>query len=181
MEEDPSQRIPIPRVGKRLPQALTIPQVQALFTAMNDETPAGHRDQVFFKLLYTCGLRMGEAIQVRVTDINWEEGWLRVIGKGNIERRVYLKPCLVQVLREYIEESEVEAYLFPSRDGYGHLRGWHMGRRLKGDRGVGGDTERGDGGTRSGGETARVDRWSQDSQVKPNFLENCSREMMRMP
>ena len=98
---------------------------------MSDETPRGHRDQVFFKLLYACGLRVGEAERVRVTDINWEEGWLRVIGKGNKERRVYLKPYLVEALREYIEESKVGGYLFPSRDGYGHLRGRHMGRRLK--------------------------------------------------
>ena len=131
IEEDPSRRIPTPKVGKRLPRALTIPQIQALFAAMSDEAPAGHRDQVFFKLLYTCGLRMGEADRVKVADINWEEGWLRVIGKGNKERRVYLKPYLVDALREYIEESEVQGYLFPGRDGKGHLRGRHMGRRLK--------------------------------------------------
>jgi integrase/recombinase XerD len=75
IEEDPSRRIPTPKVGKRLPRALTVPQVQALFAAMSDDTPARHRDQVFFKLLYTCGLRMGEAVRVRVADIKWEEGW----------------------------------------------------------------------------------------------------------
>jgi len=131
IEQDPSRRLPTPKVGKRLPRALTVPQAQALFAAMTDETLAGHRDQVFFKLVYACGLRVGEAVQVRVADINWEEGWLRVIGKGNEERRVYLKPYLVEALREYIEESEVQGYLFPRRDGYGHLRGRHMGRRLK--------------------------------------------------
>ena len=131
IEEDPSRRIPTPKVGKRLPKALTVPQVQALFMAMSDETAVGHRDQVFFKLLYACGLRVGEAARVRVTDINWEEGWLRVIGKGNKERRVYLKPYLIEALRGYIDESEVQEYLFPSRDGHGHLSAWHMSRRLK--------------------------------------------------
>ena len=131
IEEDPSRRIPTPKVGKRLPRGLTVPQVQALFMAMSDETPRGHRDRMFFKLLYACGLRVGEAAQVRVTDINWEEGWLRVIGKGNKERRVYLKPYLVEALREYIEESEAEGYLFPGRGGRGHLSAWHMARRLK--------------------------------------------------
>ena len=98
---------------------------------MSDETPTEHRDQVFFKLLYTCGLRMGEAQRIRVPDINWEEGWLTVIGKGDKERRVYLKPYLVDALREYIEASGVEGCLFPSRDGHGHFSGRHMGRRLK--------------------------------------------------
>jgi integrase/recombinase XerD len=100
VEEDPSRRLPTPKVGKRLPRALTVPQVRALFAAMRDETPAGHRDRVFFKLLYACGLRVGEAVRVRVADINWEDGWLRIIGKGNKERRVYLKPYLMEALRE---------------------------------------------------------------------------------
>jgi site-specific recombinase XerD len=131
IEEDPSRRIPTPKVGKRLPRALTVPQVQALFIAMSDETPTEHRDQVFFKLLYTCGLRVGEADRIRVTDINWEDGWLTVIGKGDKERRVYLKPYLVEALREYIEESEVQGYLFPGKGGQGHFSGRHMARRLK--------------------------------------------------
>jgi len=91
IKQDPSRRLPTPKVGKRLPRALTVPQAQALFAAMTDETLAGHRDQVFFKLVYACGLRVGEAVQVRVADINWEEGWLRVIGKGNEERRTWQK------------------------------------------------------------------------------------------
>ena len=131
IEENPSRRIPTPKVGKRLPRALTVPQVQALFIAMSDETPRGHRDQVFFKLLYACGLRVGEADRVRVADINWEEGWLRVIGKGNKERRVYLKPYLVEALREYIEEGEVQGYLFPGRDGQGPITCPPINRRLK--------------------------------------------------
>jgi integrase/recombinase XerD len=131
IEEDPSRRIPTPKVGKRLPRALTIPQIQALFAAMSDDTPARHRDQVFFKLLYTCGLRMGEAVRVRVADIKWEEGWLRVIGKGNKERRVYLKPYLIEALRRYIEESEVEGYLFPGRGHQGHITCSLITGRLK--------------------------------------------------
>ena len=131
IEEDPSRRIPTPKVGKRLPRALTVPQVQALFMATSDETPMEHRDQVFFKLLYTCGLRMGEAVRVRMTDINWEESWLTVIGKGDKERRVYLKPYLVDALREYIEEDGVEGYLFPGRDPQYHMTCPPINRRLK--------------------------------------------------
>ena len=129
IEEDPSRRLPRPRVGRRLPKALTVPQVQALFAAMSDETPADHRDQLFFKLLYACGLRIGEAVRARVADINWEDGWLRVVGKGNKERRVYLKPYLVSALSAYVEGTGLEGYLFPGQAG--HVKEWHMRRRLK--------------------------------------------------
>lgn len=129
IEEDPSRRLPRPKVGKRLPKALTIPEVQALFAAMSDETATGRRDQVFFKLLYACGLRIGEAVRVRVADINWEEGWLRVVGKGNKERRVYLKPYLLAGLRAYVEENGLEGYLFPG--GAEHITVQNMRRQLK--------------------------------------------------
>ena len=72
---------------------------------------------MFFKLLHTCGLRVGEADRVRVSDINWEEGWLRLTGKEDKERRVYLKPYPVDALKEYIEESEAQGYLFGGMDG----------------------------------------------------------------
>ena len=70
IEEDPSRRVPTPKVGKRLPRALTIPQVRALFGAMSDETPTEHRDHVFFQLLYTCGLRVGETVRIRESDMS---------------------------------------------------------------------------------------------------------------
>ena len=66
-----------------------------------------------------------------MSDINWEEGWLRVIGKGDKERRVYLKPYLVEALGEYIEENEVEGYLFPGRGSQSHISRGHMESRLK--------------------------------------------------
>ena len=129
IEEDPSRGIPLPKVGKRLPKALTIPQVQALFVAMSAGTATGRRDRMFFRLVYACGLRIGEAVRLRMGDINWEEGWLRAVGKGDKERRLYLKPYLVAELRAYAEQNDLEGYLFPG--GAGHITVWNMRRQLK--------------------------------------------------
>ena len=129
IEEDPSPGIPLPKVGKRLPKALTIPQVQILFATMSARTATGRRDQMFFRLVYACGLRIGEAVRLKVENINWEESWLRVVGKGDKERRVYLKPYLVADLRAYVEENGLEGYLFPG--GAGHITVRNMGRQLK--------------------------------------------------
>ena len=83
IEEDPSLRIPRPKVGKRLPQALSIAEVQTLFAAFKDRTAAECRDRVFFLLVYACGLRISEAVNIEVKDIDFDEGTLRVIGKGD--------------------------------------------------------------------------------------------------
>jgi len=115
IEEDPSRRLPRPKVGKRLPKALTITQVQDLFAAFKGETPTERRDQMFFQLVYACGLRVSEAVNLRLEDFDFTEGTLRVIGKGDKERQVYLKPNLLHALREYVVESKPGTYLFPGR------------------------------------------------------------------
>lgn len=126
LEKDPSQRIPRPK----LPRALTILQVQAFFKAMQGGDPLTRRESMFFRLMYACGLRMGEVVKVGAEDIDFEEGWLQVVGKGNKERRIYLKPYMLEALREHIEENQQDGYLFPGADPGRPINGSHMGRRL---------------------------------------------------
>lgn len=129
--EDPSRRLPRPKVGKRLPRALTITQVQDLFAAFEAETRLQRRDKMFFQLLYACGLRLSEASNIRVEDIDLGEGTIRVVGKGDKERRLYLKPNLLQSLGEYIAENELRTYLFPGRGPDKPVTGRNMGDRFR--------------------------------------------------
>lgn len=120
LEEDPSVRIPVPKVGRRLPQALSKEEVRRLFRAMEGDSALDRRNRVFFHLLYVCGLRIGEGVKLRVEEVDLEEGTLRVVGKGDKERRLYLKPMTVQTLREYIQEENIVDFLFPGGKG-GHI------------------------------------------------------------
>jgi len=131
IEQDPSLRLPRPKVGKRLPKALSIPEVQALFAAFKGETAAERRDRIFFQLVYGCGLRITEAVNIKLKDIDFAEGTLRIIGKGNKERQVYLKPNLLQALREYIAETNPRTYLFPGRGGDRPVTSRNMEERFK--------------------------------------------------
>ena len=130
MEEDPSRRLPNPKVGKRLPRALTVGQVQALLFAFNEDSPVERRDKVLVYLMYACGLRINEAVAVRVEDIDLEQGKLRVVGKGDKERSLYLKPVVVELLRRHIAEAEPPDYLFPGRFG-GHITDRNIQMRFK--------------------------------------------------
>jgi len=128
--EDPSRRLPRPKVGKRLPKGLAVPQAQALFAAMDSESRAGRRDKVLFQLIYAGGLRVSEAVGLKVDDIDFTQGTLRVVGKGNKERRIYLKPFVLKQLQRYITENELDGYLFPGR-GNSHLTDRNVQMRLK--------------------------------------------------
>jgi integrase/recombinase XerD len=130
IQEDPSRRLPRPKVGKRLPKALTIPQVQALFAAMGSESRAGRRDRVLFQLTYAGGLRVGEAVGLKAADIDFTQGTLMVVGKGDKERRIYLKPFVLKQLQRYITGNGLVGYLFPGR-GDSHITARNAQMRLK--------------------------------------------------
>jgi site-specific recombinase XerD len=130
-QEDPAQRLPTPKVGKRLPKALSLEETQALLAALEQDTSAvGQRDKVLFNLLYGCGLRVAEAVALQVEDVDFAEGFLRVVGKGNKERRVYLKPALLGLLREYVVSRQLTGYLFPG-NAAGHLTTRSVHYRLR--------------------------------------------------
>jgi integrase/recombinase XerD len=129
--EDPSLGIPRPQMGKRLPKALSVPDTRRLFAAMGGGSAVERRDEIFFRLVYTCGLRIGEAVNIKLSDIDAVSGALRVVGKGDKERRVYLKPELLEELVDYVEEVGVETYLFPGRSGNEPITLRNMEMRFK--------------------------------------------------
>ncbi len=130
ISSDPAQRLPIPKVGKRLPKALSLNETRHLLTVLQDETSkAGQRDKTLFALLYGCGLRVTEAVTLKVEDVDFGDGFLRVVGKGDKERRIYLKPALRERLRVYIAETKVTGYIFSGKSG-GHISARNVRYRL---------------------------------------------------
>jgi site-specific recombinase XerD len=109
---DPAAALPQPRMGKRLPKALSLEETEAFLLALTDDSSLGRRDRILFELMYGGGLRVGEAVGLRVADFDFEDGSVRVVGKGDRERRVYLKPALLQALREYIVPEPPTGFLF---------------------------------------------------------------------
>jgi integrase/recombinase XerD len=127
---DPSRGLPNPKIGQRLPKVLSMSELQQLFAAFDEKTPTGRRDKLFFQLSYAGGLRISEAAHLRVEDIDWAEGALRIVGKGDKERRVYLKPAMFEALQEHIRDFQITEFLFPGRDG-GPVSRAHMSHRFK--------------------------------------------------
>jgi len=87
---DPTARLLLPKIGRRLPQAPSRAQVEALLDVPDAATPLGTRDQAMIELLYATGLRVSELVRLEVKQINLEAGFVRVRGKGGRERVVPL-------------------------------------------------------------------------------------------
>jgi len=83
IQDDPSRRIPRPKVGQRLPKALTGEQTRALFAAMDEDSPHGRRDRMLFWLIYACGLRVDEAVHILIALGFCENGGFFLRSKNN--------------------------------------------------------------------------------------------------
>ena len=144
-DSDPTADIEMPRIGRSLPKTLTEEEVDALLNAPNTDEPLGHRDRAMLELLYATGLRVSELINLKQSQINFNQGVLRIIGKGDRERLIPLGEESQRWLRDFIDGPRMEIllerqtdYLFPTRRGDRMTRQafWHIIKRYAEKAGV---------------------------------------------
>ena len=122
--------LPQPKVGRRLPHALTEEEVERLLgAAAAADTPLKLRDRALLEVLYATGLRATEAVALRASDVDLTGGVLRCVGKGNKERLIPLHPRAQQILGRYLSEARPflltnasETTLFLNRVGHSLTR-----------------------------------------------------------
>ncbi|MCW8986204.1 MAG: site-specific tyrosine recombinase XerD [Gammaproteobacteria bacterium] len=105
---DPVALIDAPKLGRSLPKTLTEEDVESLLTAPDTSTLLGLRDRVIFEVLYATGLRVSELVGLQLTQINLQQGVLRVSGKGNKERLVPLGEEAVAWLEKYLLHTRAD-------------------------------------------------------------------------
>ncbi len=88
IKEDPSERIESPKIGRKLPEVLTISEIDAMENAVDLSKPEGHRNRAMIEVMYSCGLRVSELVNLRISHIHRKDEYLRILGKGNKERLV---------------------------------------------------------------------------------------------
>ncbi len=137
-DTDPTADIEMPRIGRSLPITLTEDEVEGLLQAPNTDEPLGHRDRAMLELLYATGLRVSELINLKQSQVNFNQGVLRIIGKGDRERLIPLGDESQRWLRDFIDGPRMEIllerqtdYLFPTRRGDRMTRQafWHIIKR----------------------------------------------------
>jgi integrase/recombinase XerD len=138
IQQDPTSKIEMPRIGRSLPQSLTEAEVESLLNAPDVKDPLGHRDRTMLEVLYATGLRVSELINLSQSEINLNQGVARIVGKGDRERLIPLGEEAQRWLREFINGARSEIllerqtdFLFPTRRGDRMTRQafWHIIKR----------------------------------------------------
>lgn len=102
--QDPSSLLEQPKLGRKLPEVLSIEEVDLLIGAVNLNSHEGSRNRAMLEVLYSCGLRVSELVNLKFTDLFYDEGFVRVIGKGNKERLVPLSKSVELEISTYQEK-----------------------------------------------------------------------------
>ena len=104
IKKNPIDYITRPHIGKRIPVVLSVNEVELLIKTIDITTSLGIRDRVIIEVLYSCGLRISELVNLKLEDIFFNEGYIKVIGKGDKQRIVPLGDIANTYLKTYIND-----------------------------------------------------------------------------
>ena len=103
IDKDPTENISSPRVGRSLPEALSVEEVETLLATPDAGTPESYRDRAMLEVLYASGIRVSELVAMNMEDLNLEQCNVRCFGKGSKERLIPIHQHAVQVIRDYLK------------------------------------------------------------------------------
>jgi len=115
--EDPTELIETPKIGRKLPDILSTQEIDKLITGIDLSKPEGHRNRAILEVLYSCGLRVSELTELKMSNIYLDKGFLRVIGKGNKERLVPIGGKAIREINHYLpDRNSLDTIQKESRD-----------------------------------------------------------------
>ena len=101
-ESNPTDLIETPKIGMKLPDTLSIEDIDLLINSIDLSEPQGERNRTILETLYSCGLRVSELVDLKLSDLFFEEGFIRVIGKGNKQRFVPINEQTQKYINFYV-------------------------------------------------------------------------------
>lgn len=106
-KDNPTDLIETPKIGLKLPDTLAIEDIDKLINAIDLSEPQGERNRTIIETLYSCGLRVSELVSLQLSDLFFEEHFIRVLGKGNKQRFVPINTQTQKYITNYINEIRV--------------------------------------------------------------------------
>lgn len=124
-EDDPSELLEGPKIGFKIPEVLTVEEIDNIIGAIDLSTQEGQRNRAIVETLYSCGLRVSELCNLKLSDLYLNEGFIRVQGKGNKQRLVPISPRAIKEITNWMKDrndqwrirKEYEDYVFLARWG----------------------------------------------------------------
>ena len=125
LKTDPTELIEAPKIGRKLPDTLSMEEIDLLIAAIDLSHPQGERNRAILEVLYSCGLRVTELINLKLSNWYQKEGVIKVVGKGDKERFAPIGSIATKYLQTYIEQIRChqtiqkgrEDYIFLNRNG----------------------------------------------------------------
>lgn len=101
-KDTPLELIEVPKTGRKLPDTLATEEIDALIGAIDLSTPEGERNRAMLEILYSCGLRVSELVGLKISDLFFEEGFIKITGKGNKQRFVPVGQSTIKYITSYV-------------------------------------------------------------------------------
>lgn len=124
LEADPSELLEGPKIGLKLPEFLTLEEIDSIIAAVDLSKKEGQRNRAILETLYSCGLRVSELTHLKISDLYFEEGFIKVEGKGSKQRLVPISPRAIKEIKLYFIDrnrgkikKEYEDFVFLARWG----------------------------------------------------------------
>ena len=132
VKTDPLELIDTPRIGRHLPDVLSVQEMEDLLGAIDLSKPEGTRNRAMLEMLYSCGLRVSELVDVRISCLHAQDGFLRVVGKGNKERLVPIGSTALQWMGYYRDQTRNHQVIKPGQEDFLFLnrRGSKLSRMM---------------------------------------------------
>ena len=129
--DDPSELLESPVLGEHLPEVLSTEEVDALENSIDVSKPEGHRNRAIIEVLFSCGLRVSELVNLKLSNLYIEEQYVRVLGKGSKERLVPISPKALRELDNWFQVRSTMS-IKPKEEDYVFLnrRGAHLTRTM---------------------------------------------------
>ena len=129
LEGDPSELLEGPKIGFKLPEVLTVEEIDRIISAIDLGTNEGQRNRAILETLYSCGLRVSELCNLKISDLYFDEGFIKVEGKGSKQRLVPISSRAIKEIRNWFVDrnggwkikKDFEDYVFSGTLGQKHL------------------------------------------------------------
>lgn len=107
IESLPTEFVEAPKTGRKLPDVLTVLEIDSILDTIDLSAPQGHRNKAMLETLYSCGLRVSELISLKLGDLFFDDGFIRVVGKGDKQRLVPVSDTARHNVELYLEQRRV--------------------------------------------------------------------------
>lgn len=104
VEKDPTALLEAPKVGRKLPEILSVEEIDTIINAVDTKKPEGQRNKAILETLYSCGLRVSELIDLKISNLFFESGFIKIEGKGSKERLVPISNKAIKEINLYLSE-----------------------------------------------------------------------------